>query len=172
MYYRRHNITVFIGEKIRMRFLKGTGYVNKERQVSSNKYERWVEANPHQLKGIQKAREMLLTDRYTLVDVCEELTKRGYSRSNGRPWAWTDPKSGKRKTAGNILHKIFHNPFYAGWVVSERFGIRFGEIRENGNVQLPQINSSVGKPFFSNMETTNRVSKNKLICFATFSGHR
>ena len=26
MYYRRFNITVFIEEKIRMRFLKGTGY--------------------------------------------------------------------------------------------------------------------------------------------------
>jgi hypothetical protein len=27
------------------------------------------------------------------------------------------------------LHKIFHNPFYAGWVTSERFGIKIGEVR-------------------------------------------
>ena len=105
------------------------GYGNKERQISSNKYERWVEADPEQLKALQEAWEMLLTDRYTLVDICEELTKRGYTRSNGRPWAWSDPKSGKRKTASNVLHKLFHNPFYAGWVVSDRFGIKFGEIR-------------------------------------------
>jgi len=105
------------------------GYLNKERQISSNKYERWVEADPEQLKGLQEAWEMLLTDRYTLVDICEELTKRGYSRSNGRPWAWTNPKSGKRMTASNVIHKLFHNPFYAGWVVSDRFGIIFGEIR-------------------------------------------
>ena len=105
------------------------GYLNKERQISSNKYERWVEADPAQLKALQEAWEMLLTDRYTLVDICEELTKRGYSRSSGRPWAWTDPKSGKRKTASNVLHKLFHNPFYPGWVVSDRFGIKFGEIR-------------------------------------------
>jgi DNA invertase Pin-like site-specific DNA recombinase len=105
------------------------GYLNKERQISSNKYERWVEADPAQLKALQEAWEMLLTDRYTLANICEELTKRGYSRSSGRPWAWTDQKSGKRKTASNVLHKLFHNPFYPGWVVSDRFGIKFGEIR-------------------------------------------
>jgi len=105
------------------------GYVNKERQISSNKYERWVEADPDQLKVLQDAWEMLLTDRFTLVDICEELTKRGYMRSSGHPWAWTDPKSGKRKTASNVLQKLFHNPFYAGWVVSERFGIKQGGVR-------------------------------------------
>ena len=105
------------------------GYVNKERQISSNKYERWVEADPEQIKGHKEAWEMLLSDRFTLNDICEELTKRGYARSSGRPWAWTDPKSGKRKTASSTLHKLFHKPFYAGWVVSERFGIQVGEVR-------------------------------------------
>ncbi|MBT4305002.1 MAG: recombinase family protein [Chloroflexi bacterium] len=105
------------------------GYVNKERQVSSNKYERWVEADPTQLKVLQEAWEMLLTNRYSLVDICEEINKRGYTRSSGRPWAWKNPNSGKRTSASNVIHKIFHNPFYAGWVVSKRFGIKFGEIR-------------------------------------------
>jgi hypothetical protein len=72
---------------------------------------------------------MLLTDRYTLVEICEELTKRGYTRTKGHPWAWTDPQTGKRKTAGNVIQKLFHNPFYAGWVVSKRFGINIGEVR-------------------------------------------
>ncbi len=39
--------------------------------------------------------------------------------------------TGKRKTAFNLLHKLFHNPFYAGWVTSERFGIKVGEVRGN-----------------------------------------
>ena len=30
--------------------------------------------------------------------------------------------------AKSRLFEIFHNPFYAGWVVSERFGIKIGEI--------------------------------------------
>jgi len=50
------------------------GYINKERQVSSNNYERWVEADPEQLKTIQEAWEMLLTDRYTMAEICEEIS--------------------------------------------------------------------------------------------------
>jgi DNA invertase Pin-like site-specific DNA recombinase len=105
------------------------GYVNKERQISSNKYERWVEADPKQVQALKDAWAMLLTDRYTIAEICEELNQRGYVRSGGHPWAWTEPKSGKRKTAANSLHRLFHHPFYTGWVVSERFGIEIGEIR-------------------------------------------
>ena len=78
---------------------------------------------------LKDAWEMLLTDRYTLVEICEELNRRGYVRSRGHPWAWEDPQTGKRKNAGNGLQRIFHKPFYAGWVVSERFGIQIGEVR-------------------------------------------
>jgi len=105
------------------------GYANKERQLGSNKYERWVEADPKFIQPIKKAWDMLLTDRYTLEKICEELTRLGYVRSTSRPWAWSDPKTEIRKTASNRLHEIFHNPFYAGWVVSDRFDIKMGEIR-------------------------------------------
>jgi len=105
------------------------GYVNKERQVSSNKYERWVEADPEYVKQLRKAWDMLLTGRYTLAQICEELNRRGYTRSNGRPWAWNSPKLGKRITAKNRLHEIFHKPFYAGWIVSEKYGIKMGDVR-------------------------------------------
>jgi len=105
------------------------GYVNKERQIGSNKYERWVEADPEQIKVLKDAWELLLTDRYTLTEICEELNRRGYVLSSGRPWAWETPHLGKRKNAGNILHRIFHKPFYAGWVVSERFGIHIGDVK-------------------------------------------
>jgi DNA invertase Pin-like site-specific DNA recombinase len=107
------------------------GYLNKERLVSSNKYERWVEIDPSYKPVLKDAWDLLLTGRYTLREICEELTASGYTRVSGRPWAWNDPKTGKRKTAFNLLHKLFHNPFYAGWVTSERFGIKIGEVRGN-----------------------------------------
>ena len=105
------------------------GYLNKERQVSSNKYERWVEINPEFSPVIRQAWDMLLTGRYTLGQICNELDQLGYTRASGRPWAWKDPKTGHSMFAHNRLHKIFHNPFYAGWVVSKRFNIKMGEIR-------------------------------------------
>ncbi len=105
------------------------GYVNKERLVKSNKYERWVEPDPVYSQALRAAWDLLLTDRYTLAQICEELTGMGYTRSTGRPWAWTHPKTGERKTAENRLQILFHNAFYTGWVVSERFGIRLGEVR-------------------------------------------
>jgi len=105
------------------------GYVNKERQISSNKYERWVEIDPKFAKPLKEAWEMLLTGRYTMDQICEELTQRGHTRSSGRPWAWNDPKTGGRRTARNRLHEIFNHPFYAGWVVSERFKIELGEVQ-------------------------------------------
>jgi len=107
------------------------GYLNKERLVSSNKYDRWVELDPSYKPVLTDAWELLLTGRYTLREICEELSKRGYERVSGRPWAWDDPKTGKRRTALKFVHKMFHNPFYAGWVTSERFGIKLGEVRGN-----------------------------------------
>jgi hypothetical protein len=105
------------------------GYINKEKLIKSGKYERWVEPDPVLKQALRLAWELLLTDRYTLVEICEELTAQGYVRSNNRPWAWTDPKTGYRKNAKNRLHEIFHNPFYAGWVTSKRFRIAIGEVR-------------------------------------------
>lgn len=46
------------------------GYVNKERQVSSNKYERWVEKDPETRQVIREAWDMLLTGNYTLEQIC------------------------------------------------------------------------------------------------------
>lgn len=63
------------------------GYINKERQVSSNKYERWVEPDPEFQKSMKEAWELLLTGRYTLRQICDELTKRGYTRADGLAWA-------------------------------------------------------------------------------------
>ena len=97
--------------------------------MSSNKYERWVEKDPETSRVIREAWDMLLTDNYTLDQICEALAEGGYTRSSGLPWAWNDPKTGFRRNARATLHKIFHNPFFAGWGVSKRFGIKMGEVR-------------------------------------------
>jgi hypothetical protein len=105
------------------------GYINKERLVSSNKYDRWVDQNPTTIQMVKEAFDLLLSDRYTMAGICEELAGRGYTRSNGLPWVWKHAKTGERMVAKSRLFEIFHNPFYAGWVVSERFGIKIGEVR-------------------------------------------
>jgi len=107
------------------------GYINRERLISSNKYERWVEIDTGNSTILREAWELLLTGRYTLKQICEELAKLGFTRQSGRAWFWNDPNTGKRIYADNRLHKIFHNPFYAGWVVSKRFDIKMGEVCGN-----------------------------------------
>jgi DNA invertase Pin-like site-specific DNA recombinase len=105
------------------------GYINKEKAISSNKYERWVEQDPETISVVREAFDLLLTDRYTLDQICEDLAARGYTRANGLPWVWNDAHTGVRKVARTRLSYIFHNPFYAGWMVSEKFGIKLGEVR-------------------------------------------
>ncbi len=105
------------------------GYLNKEEMIKSGKYNRWVEPDPEQCQSLREAWGLLLSGRCTLVQICEELTALGYTRPGGRPWAWTDPRTGERRHSDNRLHEIFHNAFYAGWVVSEKYGIAYGEIR-------------------------------------------
>jgi len=105
------------------------GYINRERQIKSGKYERWVEPDPILSRGLREGWDLLLTGRNTLDQICDELTRRGYTRSCGQPWAWTSAKSSYRHRAKGRLHYVFHNPFYAGWVYSKRYGIAPGEIR-------------------------------------------
>jgi hypothetical protein len=65
---------------------------------------------------------LLLTDQYTLSEICEELHARGHRFRSGRPFV-TVSASGNRKDAANGLSRVLNNWFYAGWVVSEKAGI-------------------------------------------------
>lgn len=105
------------------------GYVNKERHLKSGKYERWVEKNPEYNHVVREAWDLLLPDQFTLEQICEELNRRCYVRPSGKPWAWNTPKRGTRRTAKSNIQHMFHNPFYAGWVVSEGYKIKYGEVR-------------------------------------------
>ena len=104
------------------------GYINREAkteasaQLDNGRYTRWVEPHPTQFKVIREAFDLLLTDRMTLKDICEELHARGHTFRSGRPFVKMLPK-GARKAVTNNLSRIFHRWFYAGWVVSEAAGI-------------------------------------------------
>jgi hypothetical protein len=49
------------------------GYLNKEHLIKSGKYERWVELDSNLGRSLREAWGLLLTGRYTLVQICEEL---------------------------------------------------------------------------------------------------
>jgi DNA invertase Pin-like site-specific DNA recombinase len=104
------------------------GYINKERQLKSNKYERWVEIDPVQGQVLREAWDLLLTDRYTLEQICEELTRRGHTRSDGRPWSWADQKNGRHNNIKNLPQSIlcgmgrFSAFWYCFWGNSRQLG--------------------------------------------------
>ncbi|MCB9458674.1 MAG: recombinase family protein [Anaerolineaceae bacterium] len=87
--------------------------------VLNGKYTRWIEQDPERIHIWREAWDLLLADRHTLADICEELHKRGYHYRSGRPFVHIN-KNGKRTANRSTLSHIFHNWFYAGWVVSEK----------------------------------------------------
>ncbi len=104
------------------------GYINceeKSEQLDKSKagrYLRWIEPDPKQFMVWRTAWELLLTNQYTLAEICEELHERGYRFRSGRAFV-TIRLDGKRKAAANGLSRVFKNWFYAGWVVSEKANI-------------------------------------------------
>lgn len=101
------------------------GYVNCEQKTEAlsktehGKYTRWVEQDPDRIFIWRLAWDLLLADHMTLDEICEELHARGYRYRSGR--AFVEVKAnGKRKANKNTLSNIFHNWFYAGWVVSDK----------------------------------------------------
>jgi hypothetical protein len=90
-----------------------------------------IELDPERAKMWREAWELLLTGDYKLKEICEELHKRGYTRRSGKPWIEVDPKTGRLKYATSHISRSFHSPFYAGWVTSETYGIKRGEVCGN-----------------------------------------
>ena len=100
------------------------GYINCEEKTETDKlqhgkYRRWIEQDPERAPIWRLAWDMLLTDQYTLAEICEALHQRGYRHRTGRPFI-TVNKSNVRQANINTISHIFHNWFYAGWVVSEK----------------------------------------------------
>ena len=90
-----------------------------------------IELDPERAAMWREAWDLLLTGDYKLKDICEELHKRGYTRKSGKPWVMVDQKSGRVSYATSHLSRSFHSSFYAGWVASEVYGIKRGEVRGN-----------------------------------------
>ncbi len=112
------------------------GYLNLERRISSSekldygRYDRWIAPDPERRVIWRFAWDLLLTNRYTLEEICEELHARGYWLRSGRPFVQINEKE-TRSYATNTLSNIFHNWTYAGWVVSEEADIPPKTIRGN-----------------------------------------
>ena len=103
------------------------GYLNQEEKLTEQtkdehlkhaRYRRWVELDPEQGKVWRYAWDLLLGDQHTLEDICEALYARGYRLSNGRPFVVVK-EDGERVPYIQKLSKVFHNWFYAGWVVAD-----------------------------------------------------
>jgi len=106
------------------------GYLNKEirltelgpeEQLKHAKYKRWIEIDPEQSKIWRLAWDLLLTDRYSLDDICEKLHEQGYRMTSGRRFIEIRDKRAKGEGEHiahiQLLSRAFHNWFYAGWVV-------------------------------------------------------
>ena len=112
------------------------GYITREEKTISTakhengKYTRWVEQDPDRIHIWRSAWDMLLEDQMTLEEICEELHTKGYTYKSGRPFVNVKP-SGKRKANTNTLSAIFHNWFYAGWVISKKAEIAPKTVRGN-----------------------------------------
>ena len=101
------------------------GYLNIEirkadvevtERLNHAKHKHAIATDPERFKVWREAFDLLLTDRYTLSAICEELHARGYKLCSGRPFVEVN-KDGQRKTGAKYLSNAFHNWFYAGWLV-------------------------------------------------------
>lgn len=110
------------------------GYFNAEKRTDVDvktqhgKYTRWIEQDPDRIHIWRFVWDLLLEDRLTLEEICEELHTRGYRYRSGRPFIQVNA-NGRRKASKNTLSSIFHNWFYAGWVVSEKAKIAPKQVR-------------------------------------------
>ena len=110
------------------------GYISVEDEMPGRKAyakkSHHIEPDPERAKIWRLAWDLLLTDRMTLVDICEELHARGYHYRSGRSFVEILP-SGKRRHNYNTLSDIFHKWVYAGWVVDDSFTIAPKTLRGN-----------------------------------------
>jgi DNA invertase Pin-like site-specific DNA recombinase len=104
------------------------GYMNVSSQTTGaqkklqDRFEQHIEIDPERATIVRYAWDLLLEDRYTLKEICEELHKKGYRYKSGRPFIGVT-KTGRHKANYSGLSAMFHNWTYAGWVTSEKHNI-------------------------------------------------
>lgn len=110
------------------------GYINAEKRTtpdqkaSHGRYTRWVEPDPQRQHIWREAWDLLLSGKYTLNQICEVLHYRGYTLKSGRAFMETT-STGRKRYASSAVSRVFHNAFYAGWVVSARHAIAPYQVR-------------------------------------------
>ena len=98
------------------------GYRNAETRTPKSdklvkgRYHRWVEIDPERYPIVRYAWDLLLTNQYSLSQICEMLHAKGYTFRSGRPFVKLKPNGKKEHQVGG-LNQIYNNWFYAGWVV-------------------------------------------------------
>jgi DNA invertase Pin-like site-specific DNA recombinase len=108
------------------------GYVNKEirltqlgpeEQLKHAKYKRWVELDPEQGKVWRMAWDLLLTDQYTLAEICEKLDEQGFHMTSGRPFVQV--KKTRKNPVGNRKPNVGWSraPFTTGFMRAGRWSI-------------------------------------------------
>jgi DNA invertase Pin-like site-specific DNA recombinase len=102
------------------------GYISVEDVMpgrkSYAKKSHHIEPDPERAHIWRLAWDLLLTDRMTLADICEELHAKGYRYRSGRPFVEI-LKTGKRRQNYSTLSDSFHKWVYAGWVVDDAYTI-------------------------------------------------
>ncbi|MEO1643573.1 MAG: recombinase family protein, partial [Chloroflexota bacterium] len=90
------------------------GYKNVQGQLTGHskhlngRFERSIEIDPEREEIIRCAWDLLLTDRYTLKEICEELHKKGYRYRSGRSFIEIT-KTGRNRANYSTLSRIINN---------------------------------------------------------------
>jgi len=134
------------------------GYINKRRQINSGKTDSWVEIDTERAPIIRRAWDLLLTGEYSLDAICRELDREGYLRNNGKRWVWTNT-AGKRQTSKQTLNRIFHNPFYAGWIVAPTFNIQWGDVQSKAGALVSEAEYQQAQRILKEHDHTKRKTK-------------
>lgn len=87
------------------------GYVNKKKEISTNKWERWIEVDPERGPIHSLIFDLYASRQYTLLTLAEELNRRGYRNPRGNEWS---PQG---------VHRRLINAFYMGKVESKVWDI-------------------------------------------------
>jgi DNA invertase Pin-like site-specific DNA recombinase len=102
------------------------GYISVEDEQPNRKtYAKkthHIELDPDRAPIWRLAWNLLLEDKMTLAEICEELNRQGYRHRSGRPFVEIKP-NGIRKANYSTLARVFRNWTYAGWVTSENENI-------------------------------------------------
>jgi DNA invertase Pin-like site-specific DNA recombinase len=106
------------------------GRTDQLKKHDFGRFDHWIELDPDRAPIVRYAWDLVLEDRLTLPEIAEEMHAQGYRRFGGQPYVEI-AESGVRKQKINSLSHMYHNPMYAGWLVSEANGIPLGTIRGN-----------------------------------------